>query len=39
MLSAKISVTVEVPDQLAAEEGMRPFISIDTMNIVDAAIV
>lgn len=38
MLSGKIKVTFEVPDQLEAEEGVRPFISINTMDIVDAAI-
>ncbi|EJM22037.1 hypothetical protein PMI21_00219 [Pseudomonas sp. GM18] len=38
MLSGKIGVTLEVPDQLADEEGVRPFICIDTTNIVDAAI-
>lgn len=38
MLSGKIKVTFEVPDPIEAEEGARPFISINTMDIVDAAI-
>lgn len=38
MLSGKIKVTFEVPDQREAEEGARPFISLNTMDIVDAAI-
>ncbi|RTY77160.1 hypothetical protein [Pseudomonas veronii] len=38
MLSGKIKVTFEVPSPLEAEEGMRPFVSINTMDIVDAAI-
>lgn len=38
MLSGKIKLTFEIPDQSAAEEGMRPFISINTMDIVEAAL-
>jgi len=38
MLSGKISVTFEVPEQHSTEDGVRPFICIDTMNIVDTAV-
>ncbi|AIS15054.1 hypothetical protein JM49_26265 [Pseudomonas chlororaphis subsp. aurantiaca] len=38
IFSGKISVTSAVPNQLDAEEGVRPFICIDTVSIVDAAI-
>ncbi|WP_313599930.1 hypothetical protein [Pseudomonas sp.] len=38
MLSGKIKVTFEVPDESEAEDGVRPFISLDTMDLVDAAI-
>ncbi|WP_124413564.1 hypothetical protein [Pseudomonas sp. R4-35-07] len=38
MLSGKIKVTFEVPDESEAEDGIRPFISLDAMDLVDAAI-
>ena len=38
MLSGKIKVTFEVPDESEVEEGVRPFISLDTMDLMDAAI-
>jgi hypothetical protein len=38
MFSGKIKATFEIPDEEAAKDGMRPFIALDTMNLVDAAL-
>lgn len=38
MLSGKIKATFEIPDEEAAKDGMRPFIELDTMNLIDMAL-
>ncbi|MBP5070210.1 hypothetical protein [Pseudomonas chlororaphis] len=38
MLSGRIKVTFEMPDQAEAEEGARPFIALDTMDVAEIAL-
>lgn len=38
MVSAHIKVSFEFPEEEAVQTGLRPFIYLDTVNLVDAAI-